>query len=328
MIKNRLYPLVEKYINEYLYGFTKEQLQVGVTNGIINLQRLNLRPDALNAKLDDKNLPIWIKAGLISKIQVGCSIMNFIGEKPLEVTIEGVDVMFTPSYRWVIQNVNSFLQETEERIRDAYDPSDNNSKDIFTQKVNVFDSSIFKQTFMLEIFKDKSKISEMINKIFHKCFKFYYMKNYAISLTIKDIHIRFEDDQLINFLGDIALGLRIEKFAVNLSSEGIMKRDTFKLDKLDVYWELKPRILIPSEVLTNSLEFVSKANNYAEGTLTLDEKYYQRLKAINFSKFSYAPGTSFIVENFNCSGKLGTQSMDSGDMDLFSNKEKTFKMYI
>ena len=34
MIKNKLYPLVEKYINTYLYGFTKEQLDVGeVYNG-------------------------------------------------------------------------------------------------------------------------------------------------------------------------------------------------------------------------------------------------------------------------------------------------------
>ncbi|MCQ2816397.1 MAG: hypothetical protein MJ252_03935 [archaeon] len=328
MIKNRLYPLIEKYINEYLFGFSKEQLEIGITKGILHLDKLNLRPDAINTKLDEKNLPVWLKAGLISKIQVGCSLMNFIGEKPLDVLIEGVDVLLTPSYRWIIMNVNSFLSETEDRIAEPYDQADNNSRDIFTQKVNVFDSSIFKQPFILEIFKDKTKISNIINKLFHKCFKFYYMKNYAVNLTVKDIHIRFEDDQLINFIGDIAVGFKLSKFTLNLSSEGIQKRDLFKLEKMDVYWELKPKILISSEVLTTSLQFISKENNYSEGTLKLDEKYYQRLKAINFSNFQYAPNTCFIIQNFNCNGKIGTQSMDSGDMDIFSKKEKTYKLYL
>lgn len=328
MIKNKLYPLIEKYINEYLYGFNKEQLQLGLTNGIINLNKLNLRPDAINSKIDSKNIPLWIKAGLISKIEVGCSLMNFIGEKPIDVLIEDIDVLLTPSYKWIIQNVKSFLQETPDRINDEYDMAYNNSHDIYTQKVNVIDSSIFKQNIIQEIFTDGSKISKYINKIFLMCLKFYYSKDYAVNLTIKNLHIRFEDDQLINYIGDIAFGIKIQKINATLSSEGIMKRDSFKLEKLDIYWELQPKILISSELLTSSLQYITEDENYTEGNLKLEESYYKKLNSINFSNFKYIPNTAFIVENFNCNGKIGTQADNSTSIDIFSNKKKNFKVYI
>ena len=57
MIKNQLYPYIEEYINSYLYGFTKEQLDVGLMNGQIKLENLNLRPDGVNDELDQSNTP-------------------------------------------------------------------------------------------------------------------------------------------------------------------------------------------------------------------------------------------------------------------------------
>ena len=137
MLKNKLYSYVEKYINEYLYVFTKEQLDVGLTNGTISLEYLNLRPDKVNSKLDEKNLPIWLKAGLISKISVGLSLMNFIGEQPLDVTIDGIDVIVTPSYKWIIKNLESFIEENETHIKDYYDTNErieNFNNDIVHEK--------------------------------------------------------------------------------------------------------------------------------------------------------------------------------------------------
>lgn len=319
MLKNKLYPYVEKYINEYLYGFTKEQLQVGLTNGTIALENLNIRPDKVNEKLNDKNLPIWLKAGLISKISISCSLMNFIGEKPLDVVVNGVDVIVTPSYKWIIKNIHTFVEENEYHIKDPYDPNENNFFDIFTKKVNIFDNSIFKQSTLLEIFKDGSKISQIINKIFKMCFKFYYMKNYLINATIKNIHIRFEDDQLINYVNNIALGCKINSVEINLSAEGIMKRSLFKLDKLDVYWEAKPKILIASQLLHNSFD-----KEYS-----LDEKYYSMLRQLNFGKFSYVKDTKFLIENFNCMGNFGTQALTTNNsLDLFGKRENNFQLYV
>ena len=198
MLKNSLYPYVEKYINKYLHGFTKEQLEVGVMSGKIGLENLNLRPDKVNEKLDDKNHSFWLKAGLISKISVTASIMNIIGEKPLNVSIDGVDIILTPSYKWIIKNLNSFVVENKVHIKEPYDQRENNSFDIFKKKVNIFDNSIFTKEKIIEVFKDKSKVSNMINKMFKKFLKFYYSKNFSVNAIIKNIHIRFEDDRSIN----------------------------------------------------------------------------------------------------------------------------------
>ena len=318
MFKNSLYPYIEKYINEYLHGFTSEQLQVGIMSGTMELENLNLRPDKVNKKLDDKNQSFWLKAGLISKISVVASIMNIIGEKPLNVIIDGIDVILTPSYKWINKNLYSFVEENKNRIKEPYDEKENNSFDIFKKKVNIFDNSIFVKEKLLEIFKDKSKISNMINKMFKKFFKFYYSKNFSVNAKIKNIHIRFEDDQLINYLGDIALGFRIDLIEIILSSDGIMKRNNFQLQKFDLYWESKAKILIPSDTLNNSLD--------EQGNL--QESYYTMLKKLNFGKFSYLKDTQFIVKDFNCKGNFGTQSLDKGNIDLFNSREKNFRMYI
>ena len=170
--------------------------------------------------------------------------MNFIGEKPLEIIIEGFDIIITPSYKWILKNIDSFIMENKIQMKCKYDPSDNNSMDIFTKKINVLDNSIFKREFIEEIFKDKTKISSAINKFFKFCYKFYYSKNFLINLRIKNLHIRFEDDQLINYTGDIAFGCKIDSLELILSSEGVMKRDSFKINKLNIYWESPAKILI------------------------------------------------------------------------------------
>ena len=317
MIKNQLYPYIESYINEFLYGFTKEQLDVGVMKGQIKLESINLRPDGINEKMDERNLPFWLKAGLISKIYIGCSIMNFIGEKPLDVIIEGLDIILTPSYKWIIKNIDSFIIENKIQMKSRYDPNDNNSMDVFTKKINVLDNSIFKKEFIEEIFKDKTRISIEINKFFKFCFKFYYTKNFSINLTIRNLHIRFEDDQLINYTCDIAIGCKIDLFELILSSEGVMKKDSVKISKLNVYWENPAKILIPSDLLNMSIN---------DGKL--DENYYTNLKKIKFQQFKYNPNSKFIIENFSCMTKFGTRVVNKGKMDLFGQSSNDYKFFV
>ena len=288
MIKNQLYPYIESYLNEYLHGFTKDQLDIGVTKGEIKLENLNLRPDGINQKMDEKNIPFWLKAGLISKISIGCSIMNFIGEKPLDVLIEGLDIILNPSYKWIIKNIDSFIIENKIMMKSPYDPNDNNSMDIFTKKINVLDNSIFKKEYLEEIFKDKTRISQEINKLFKFCCKFYYQNNFLINLSIKNIHIRFEDDQLINYLGDLALGMKIDSLELILSSEGIMKKDFLKINKLCLYWEDPAEILIPSSLLNISIK---------DGKL--DESYYTNVQKIKFQKFKYSKNKKITYKVIN-----------------------------
>ena len=317
MIKNQLYPYIEKYFNELLYGFRKEQFDIGVMNGNIKFEKLNLRPDGVNKILDDKNYPFWLKFGIINKIYIGCSLMNFIGEKPLDVLIDGIDIILTPSYKWIIRSFESFIYENIEQMKDLYDPDENNSMNIFERKVNIVDNSVFKNELIYEIFKDGTKISKLINNLFKMCYKFYYMQNFLIKAKLKNIHIRFEDDQLINYAGNIGMGIKIESAEITLSSEGIMKNDFFKINNLDIYWEKNAKILISNDLLNNSI---------VNGEL--NQNYYENIKKINFKNFKYIDGTIFIVKSFNCAGKLGTLFLSSGKVDIFGKRDNQYKMFF
>lgn len=338
MLKNKLYPYIEKYINEYLYGFTSEQLNVGVMNGTIMLDRLNIRPDRVNEKLDNLEIPIWIKAGRIDKIRISCSLMNFIGEKPLEVVIDDIDLVLTPSFKWIIKNIPTFIEENEFHLKEAYDAMDNNSHDIFSKKVNIYDSSVLKQKEKFyELFQDKSKLSELINRIFTKCLKFYYQKPYLINIKVNNVHLRFEDDQLVNYQNDISLGVMVKSFQMGLSAEGSNKKNNFKVDSVNVYWEPSPRVLIPSKIFLQSLD---NENN-------INEKYYEYLKSVNFNEvgcqFENSKNSNNtkitknskhskclnIIDNFNCMGNFGIQLVESGNLDFFAqNREKNFKFFL
>ena len=318
MIKNQLYPFIEKYFNEYLWGFTKEQINIGVMNGNILLEKINLRSDKINEKLDSLELPIWLKAGAIKLIKIACSLMNFIGEKPLDIMIENVDCILTCSYKWILKNLNTFIEEGENHIRDPYDPTDNNSHEVFAKKINIYDGSILKEKQNLfEIFTDKTKLTEFINKIFTKALKFYYQKPYLINIKIKNVSIRFEDDEF-NFNGKIALGLKMESFEGSLSTDGIMKKNSFKAERINIYWEPNPNILIPS---SNYLEL------YDIKTNTINEKYYNYLQGINLDTIH--KNHIWILNNFNFVGNFGTQVIESGNVDFFSNnREKNIKFYV
>ena len=114
MIKNQLYLYIESYINKYLWGFTREQLDIGVINGDISLNDLNIRPDTFNDYCNEKNFPIWLKFGKIKNVKITCSLMNIIGEKPLDILIEQVYIILCPSYKYInIENKSGSIHKID-----------------------------------------------------------------------------------------------------------------------------------------------------------------------------------------------------------------------
>ena len=262
MIKNQLYPYIEKYINEYLLGFTKEQLNIGLTNGSIILEKLFIRPDTTNEKLDSFDIPIWLKLGTIKNIHIGCSLMNFLGDNPLEIEINDIELIICPSFRNVVRNLNSFIQEKESHFIESYDAADNNSHEIFGQKVNLCDASKNKKA--EEIYKifhekiDTSKMANIFNQIYTKALLFYYQKNYLIKIKIKNTSVRFEDD-FFNYFGKSVSGIRIPLIDLILSVDGLMKKNNFKVDNIIIYYEKEPTILISSKFfLSKKIIYIDK----------------------------------------------------------------------
>jgi hypothetical protein len=318
MIKNQLYPYIEKYFNEYLWGFTKEQFNVGVMNGTILLEKINLRSDKVNEKLDSQDIPLWLKAGVVRMIKVTCSLMNFIGEKPLDIIIEDVNLVLTCSSKWILQNKSSYIEENENHIRDIYDPTDNNSHDVFSKKINIYDGSILKEKQkLIEVFTDKAKLTELINKLFTKALRFYYQKVFLINFTIKNVHIRFEDD-LFNYFGNTAFGVKIGKIEGSLSADGVIKKNSIKAEKINIYWEPNPSMLIPSKVYVDNLDL--KTN-------TINEKYYDYLKTIKFNNIS--KNHYLLLKDLNVICNFGQQLMETANVDFFSGaKQKNLKFFL
>ena len=155
MLKNQLYTLIKDYFEEYLHGFTKRQLDVAITKGQIKLQYLNLRPDTFNKKMDEKNIPFWIKAGLIKKISISFSVMNILGETPLEIKIDGLDIILSASYKWIIKNKDSYVQSflDSKFMNEFLNLNQINPEIELKRRYENYDTSIFTKQ-VKELFKD------------------------------------------------------------------------------------------------------------------------------------------------------------------------------
>ena len=314
ILKNKLYPYIEKYINEYLHGFVKERIDIELTKGEVTLEKLSLRPDTINKIMDEQNVPFWIKVGLITKIYVGASVLSVIGEIPLEVEIDGIDIILSPSYKWILKNIDNLKNKEKEKNLETPNPLGN---DIFEKKPDEFDTSIFNIKKIQEIFKDKTDISNALNGLFKGLYSFYLSPNFSAIIKIKNVHIRFEDDELMNYNGDIAYGLKMNLIQMKVGCKGNMKKDAIKLESLDLYWENNAKILIPSNFLNSCIE---------DGKL--QERYYKNLKTVRFEKFENFPDTKFIIQDFNFSINLGTRSEKKGDLDMFNIKTPPSMVYF
>ena len=314
ILKNKLYPYIEKYINEYLHGFKKERIDIELTKGEVTLEKMSLRPDTINKIMDEQNVPFWIKVGLITKIYVGASVLSVIGETPLELVIDGVNIILSPSYKWIINNIDNLKNKKGEKNKETPNPLGN---DIFEKKPNEFDTSIFNIKKIQEIFKDKTALSNALNGLFKALYSFYLSPNFTAIIKIKNVHIRFEDDELMNYTGDIAYGLRVDLIQIKVGCKGNMKKDAIKLEKLNIYWENDAKILISSDFLNSCIE---------EGKLK--ERYYENLKKVRFEKFDNIPDTKYIIHDFNFSINLGTRSEKKGDLDIFNIKTPPSMVYF
>ena len=314
MIRNNLYPYIEKYINDYLYGFTKEQMNLAITEGKLELNRIMLRPDVINKLMDENNVPFWLKAGLINKIYVGCSLMNLIGEIPLEITIAEIDIILSPSYKWINLNIESSLNEFIKKNPIGIDLNNNENLDI------KFDVSIFNKSNNEEIYKDKSLISNIVNSMLKSLYDFYNMINYAVILKINKIRLRIEDDELFNYDGKFVFGIKIENIIVKLGFKGDQKKNSLKMENFSVYWEHQPKIIITNQILNKSM-ILGKMN----------DEYYNQIKKINFNLIddnSTNNNIKYIIDNFCMSINFGTKKTESGSADIFNIQNDSKKCYF
>ena len=309
MIKNQLYPYLEEYINEYLWGFSKEQIEVGLIDGNIILNNLNIRPDKANLKLNSSNLPVWIKAGFIKKIQISCSLMNFIGEKPLDVLIEDIDCLLCPSLKYIQSTAFNYIVEDLSNIKEKYVPASNNHQDIFKKKLMYNDDKLGET---VEEDQSTPYLTRLSTKIINQVQNFYHKNSYLINIKIKNVHVRFEDD-MFNYFGKTCFGLTLAGAELKLAIDGSLKKTNFKIDNLSIYNEKTPKILICSDYLT-------------QRKYVFDDDYYKFIKKLNFDT---GQERQLILNNFSSKGNIGFRLLDNNNIDFFSSlRKKSIKFYF
>ncbi|OMJ68812.1 hypothetical protein SteCoe_33633 [Stentor coeruleus] len=115
VIKSKIYDFLKKNLGEYLYGFQKNQLDVGLLSGHIDLVNVNFRPDKVNQLLGTLGLPITIKAGLMGKLRLKCHYTSFLSS-PIEVEIDELLLVFGPITHLARESKNLIEDETDDAI--------------------------------------------------------------------------------------------------------------------------------------------------------------------------------------------------------------------
>ena len=112
VIKSKIYDFLKKNLGEYLYGFQKNQLEVGLLSGQIDLVNVNFRPDKVNQLLGVLGLPIQIKAGLLGKLRLKCHYTSFLSS-PVEVEIDELLLVFGPITHIAREETPLFEEDSE-----------------------------------------------------------------------------------------------------------------------------------------------------------------------------------------------------------------------
>ena len=314
MIRNQLYPYIEQYINEYLYGFTKEQMELAITQGKLELNQMVIRPDKINSIMDESNVAFWLKAGIIKHIHLAVSLMNLIGETPLEVNIDGINMVLSPSYKWINKNKKNLSMKYTKKNPIGLNLDSNEDSEI------NFDVSIFNKQIIEEVFKDKTLISNIINSLFKGLYTFYTLPNFAVMLKINNINIKIEDDELFNYEGNFSLSIKIKSIIMKMGFKGNTKKNSLKIENFAVVWDTTPNLLITNKVLNKSML-----------TKTINDDYYQKVKDLDYNlikDFSINDNTKYIIDNFNMTINFGTQNTDGQNKDIFKVQEEFKKCYF
>lgn len=72
MIKSK----IDKVLAQYFTNYEKSNLNLGIFSGKINLNNLYFNTDEINKNLADADVPLSMKYGLLSNLNIEISYMN------------------------------------------------------------------------------------------------------------------------------------------------------------------------------------------------------------------------------------------------------------
>ncbi|KAL4462680.1 hypothetical protein ABPG74_000510 [Tetrahymena malaccensis] len=191
MLKDLITRVLNRVAGEYIVGLTKENLtQFGLFSGEVKIQNVSLNPSVV----DMLNLPISHQFSRIEKFELKAPIKS-IGSKPVELLLDGLYLVVTPKEKneWTFQdynslrlkllNIESFAIECLQKIA-AKQQEQNKTGE-----------------------KDAGYVQKLTMKIVDN-----------LQVTIKNIHVRFEDTITKRYSWGFCLD-KIETFTIDKQGE-------------------------------------------------------------------------------------------------------------
>ncbi|OMJ95915.1 hypothetical protein SteCoe_644 [Stentor coeruleus] len=266
VIKSTIYGLIKKYLAEYLYGFSKDQLEIELLSGMIELVNVNFKPTKVNELLLKKGQPIFLKCGLIGKLKIKYNYRNILSS-PVEITINELLLVFGPilidSNQEFIEQFDTAQSEDKDQIGDTH--SEGESGDPFNLIENTMRSQTPNFALSLKGFQLKEDIIPKQEGIFEKYIST-ILQN--LSITIDTMHIRYEDETY-PYKHPFSITLLIESLEIKSAStewifddnneikkQGITKKSSVKQGKiksLSLHVNSMSGMLIPTTLWEGTL---------------------------------------------------------------------------
>lgn len=189
VIKSQIFNLLRKYLGEYLYGFTKDQLEIGVLTGEFELINVNFRPHKVNKFLFTQNLPFFLKSGMIGKLRVKFNYRAW-RTSPIEIYLEELLLIFGPVL--ITESENPFERnETVQSYEEDFSIRTSFAGSVSMERASSLDESFRSVTPGIRI-KSLEKLQENKGEgFFVKYFKGLLTN---LSVVVEKVHVRFEDD--------------------------------------------------------------------------------------------------------------------------------------
>ncbi|KAK6505305.1 hypothetical protein TWF481_007211 [Arthrobotrys musiformis] len=247
MLEGLVATLLNRFLGMYIRNFDPKQLNIGIWSGDVQLRDLELRKEAL----DQMKLPLNVSEGHLGRLTLQIPWSN-LKNKPVKVTIEDVFLLATPKHD------SEYDEEDEERRRQILKQEKLESAELVHERTTSGLSEEEQQ-------KHQSFTESLVTKIVDN-----------LQVTIKNIHIRYEDS--ISTPGHpFALGFTLEEFSAVSTDENwrpifiqgnvAVTHKLGKLRSLAVYWNTDTELLghgAHEDVLTEFPRLIATSNQAAE----------------------------------------------------------------
>lgn len=169
MFESLVATLLNRFLGSYIEDFDPKQLNIGIWSGDVKLKNLRLKKDSL----DKFDLPVDVKFGHLGELTLQIPWSN-LKSKPVKVIIEDVYLLASPI---IIDNIDP----DEDRARELKQKKEKLNDLEAIDKATLLNQSITQDASTNETFTEN-----LITKIIDN-----------LQVTIRNIHIRYEDDSVL-----------------------------------------------------------------------------------------------------------------------------------